>query len=269
MISSKYSNPFIAERNLELVLSAVIAATWLHDFLPREEKRWEQIMNDLSSESYRTYRALVYEDPDFLYYFHHATPIEEISSLNIGSRPAKRFESQRIEDLRAIPWVFSWMQSRVNLPSWYGFGTAVRQFIEKSSVAPLQEMYLKWPFFQTVLDLLQMSIQKADLQIARLYAELVPEKHIREKFFNQIEKEFHQTRKMILEITQQQEILEKNHALQNSIRLRNPYVDPMSYAQTILLKRLRSSPSKDEGTALWYAVLHSVNGVSQGLRNTG
>ena len=269
VISSKYSNPFIAERNLELVLSAVIAATWLHDFLPREEKRWEQIINELSHESFRAYRALVYEDPDFLEYFHHATPIEEISSLNIGSRPAKRFESNRIEDLRAIPWVFSWMQSRVNLPSWYGFGTAVKRFLEKSPVSSLQEMYRKWPFFQTVVDLLQMSIQKADLQIARLYAELVPEKHIREKFFRQIEKEFHQTGKMILEITQQQEILEKNPALQNSIRLRNPYVDPMSYAQVILLKRLRSSPSKEEANALWYAVLHSINGVSQGLRNTG
>lgn len=269
VISSKYSNPFIAERNLELVLSAVIAATWLQDFFPREEKRWEEIMGELAEESYRAYRELVYGDPDFLHYFHHATPIEEISSLNIGSRPAKRFESQRIEDLRAIPWVFSWMQSRVNLPGWYGFGTAVKRFLEKNPVTSLQEMYRKWPFFQTVVDLLQMSIQKADLQIARLYAHLVPEKNIREKFFGQIEKEFYRTRKVILEITGQAEILEKNQALQNSIRVRNPYVDPMSYAQVILLERLRNSPSKEEGNSLWYAVLHSVNGVSQGLRNTG
>jgi len=269
VISSKYSNPFIAERNLELVLSATVAATWLHDFAVKEEKKWEKVMDELSRESLRAYRALVYEDPDFLHYFHHATPIEEVSSLNIGSRPARRFESRRIEDLRAIPWVFSWMQSRVNLPSWYGFGAAVRRFLEKSSLAPLQEMYRRWPFFQTLVDLIEMSIQKADLQIARLYAGLVPEKKIRDKFFSRVEEEFHRTRKVILEITGEEEILDKNYALQNSIRLRNPYVDPMSYAQVTLLERLRKSSSKEEESALWYAVLHSINGVSQGLRNTG
>lgn len=271
VISSKYSNPFIAERNLELVLSAVVAATWLRRPVPRQERKWEQIMDELSRESYRAYRALVYEEPEFLAYFHHATPIEEVSSLHIGSRPARRFESQRIEDLRAIPWVFSWMQSRATLPSWYGFGTAVEQFFEKSSAIDLREMYQRWPFFQTLVDLMQMSMQKADLPIARLYASLVPDTGIRNKFLGRIEEEFFRSRKMILEITGQEELLDRNYALQNSIRLRNPYVDPISYAQVILLDRLRRSPRKEEKgkDAVWYAVLLSINGVAQGLRNTG
>ncbi len=265
VISSKYANPFIAERNLELVLSAVIAATWMHKPLPQEEAKGEKAMEELSGASFRTYRSLVYDDPDFLKYFHYATPIEEVSSLNIGSRPARRFESQRIEDLRAIPWVFSWMQSRVNLPSWYGFGTAV----ERSGRAELGEMYRRWPFFQTLVDLMQMSMQKADLSIARLYAGLVPDGGIRKKFFSRIEEEFLRTRRVILGITGQQELLERNYALQNSIRLRNPYVDPISYAQAILLERFRKSSEEKDREAIWYAIHLSVNGVSQGLRNTG
>lgn len=272
VISSKYSNPFIAERNIELVISAVIEATWLRERTGKEEKRWEAVMESLSRESYRAYRSLVYEDEDFLSFFQWATPIEEVSSLNIGSRPARRTESLRIEDLRAIPWVFSWMQSRMNLPSWYGFGSAVERLSEEpqgSSLKVLREMYRKWPFFQTLVDLMQMSVQKADLAIARLYAGLVPDRRIREKFFQRIEEEYSETRKAILEITGQKEILENNYTLQNSIRLRNPYVDPMSYAQVILLERLRNSPKAGEEEALWRAVLLSINGVSQGLRNTG
>ena len=269
VISSKYSNPFIAERNLELVISAVIEASWLGSKASKEEKNWERVMDELSRESYRVYRSLVYEDKDFLIYFHNATPIEEVSSLNIGSRPARRVETERIEDLRAIPWVFSWMQSRVTLPSWYGVGSAVKRLLETSSVEILQQMYQKWPFFQSVIDLTQMSIQKGDLQIARLYAGLVPEKAVRGRVFGLIEEEYLRTRKAILEITQQREILENNYALQNSIRLRNPYVDPISYAQAILLGRLRNSKDPEGRQGLERAVLLSINGVAQGLRNTG
>jgi len=280
VISSKYSNPYIAERNLELVLAAVIEATWFRRPDPKDEKKWEVAMEELAEDSYQSYRSLVYDDPDFLTYFRHAAPIQEVSNLNIGSRPARRLESERIEDLRAIPWVFSWMQSRVTLPGWYGFGQAVEKFVGRGEVSPpvrigrqdraptLQDMYRRWPFFQTLVDFMQMSIQKADLGIARLYAELVPDLRIQEKFFSRIGEEHARTRKAILEITQQEEILDNNYTLQNSIRLRNPYVDPMSYSQVILLDRLRNSPKKDED-ALWYAVMLSVNGVSQGLRNTG
>ena len=269
VISSKYSNPLIAERNLDLVISAVIEATWFRRSAPRDEKKWEKIMETLAQESYKTYRTLVYEDKDFLIYFLESTPIEEISSLNIGSRPARRVETERIEDLRAIPWVFSWMQSRVTLPSWFGFGAAVKRFLEISPLSDLREMYQKWPFFQTLVDFTQMSIQKADIRIARLYANLVRDKGVRERIFSVIEGEYLETRKAILEITQQQEILEKNFTLQNSIRLRNPYVDPMSYSQVNLLDRLRNSPKEKDRDILWRAVLLSINGVAQGLRNTG
>ena len=269
VISSKYSDPYIAERNLELVISAVIEATWFQRSVSKQEKKWEKIMDVLSHKSFRAYRSLVYEDPGFLDYYRHSTPIGEISSLNLGSRPARRMESERIEDLRAIPWVFSWMQSRVTLPSWYGFGTAVEEFLKTSSIALLQEMYHKWPFFQTLVELTQMSIQKGDLRIARLYADLVPQAQTREKFFKLIEEEYVRTRRTLLQITQQKEMLERNYALQNSIRLRNPYVDPMSYAQAILLKRWRNHPKEKDKDGLWRAIHLTINGVAQGLRNTG
>lgn len=270
VISSKYSNLHIAERNLELVLSAVIEATWLRPRASKEEKKWESEIAGLSEDSFRSYRALVYDDRDFLNFYQHATPIEEVSAHNIGSRPARRTGTKHIEDLRAIPWVFSWTQARVTLPSWYGFGTALGRFVEKNSSAGLREMYRDWPFFQTVIDLMQMSVQKSDFGIARLYAGLVPEARIRKKFFTRLEEEYEQVRKIILEITEQRDLLEQNYALQNSIRLRNPYVDPISYAQVILLERLRkSAPARDSGDGLWYAVLLSINGVAHGMRNTG
>lgn len=269
VVSSKYSNPFMAERNLELVLTAVIEATWLRPDASKEEKKWQGIMDELSEKSYRAYQALVYDDKDFIEFYRHATPIEEISNLNIGSRPARRVQTERIEDLRAIPWVFSWMQSRVTLPGWYGFGQAARTFLEKGSASVLREMYHRWPFFQTLVDFMQMSTQKADLPIGHLYAGLVPDKRIRENCFRLIEEEFNRTIKVILEITQQKEILENNYTLLNSIKLRNPYVDPMSYAQVILLDRLRNSPKEKDEDALWRAVCLSINGVAQGLRNTG
>lgn len=270
VISSKYSNPFIAERNLELVISAVVEASWLRGRALKQERNWEAMIEGLSRESHRAYQALVYKDTDFLTYFRHATPIQEVSSLNLGSRPARRGESERIEDLRAIPWVFSWMQSRVTLPSWYGLGVAVEKFLgTPSPAAALQEMYQKWPFFQTVIDFAQMSIQKGDLSIARLYAGLVPDRRVRDKIFGLIQREDLRTCRAILEIARQEEILERNYALQNSIRLRNPYVDPMSYAQVILLERLRNSGKENELDALWRAVMLSINGVAQGLRNTG
>ncbi|MBI2167325.1 MAG: phosphoenolpyruvate carboxylase [Candidatus Omnitrophica bacterium] len=268
VISSKYSNPYIAERNIELVLSAVLEASWLRQRPAREEEKWEKTIEALSRESYRAYRSLVYEDPGFPEYFRSATPIEEISAHHIGSRPARRVESSRIEDLRAIPWVFSWMQSRTILPSWFGLASALGR-TEKVSLQDLREMYRRWPFFRTLIDFMQMSMQKADFRIASLYAGLVPDAKIREKIFSRLEEEYARTLKILLEVTGQKEILDNYYALQNSIRLRNPYVDPMSYAQVILLDRLRRSPDEKEKDALWRAVLFSINGVAQGLRNTG
>ena len=272
VISSKYANPSIAERNLELVISAVLAATALEtEFSPPKRKRWEEAMEELSESAYRIYRQLVYESEGFLEYYTQSTPIEEVSRLNIGSRPARRHENTKIKDLRAIPWVFSWMQSRQTAPGWYGFGSAFNHYLAMKSMvglALLREMYQEWPFFSALVDFMQMSMQKADIPIARHYADLVKNDSLRKNFFSRITKEFEATTQAILSITQQSEILENAYALQHSIRLRNPYVDPLSYAQVLLLKKLRESDPRHRED-LERAVLLSINGVAHGLRNTG
>lgn len=270
VISSKYSNPFIAERNLELVISAVIAATLFHSESSSQMPQWEQIMSELSQTAFQTYRDLV-TAPDFMTYFRESTPIDEISRLNIGSRPALRKQAGGLSDLRAIPWVFSWMQSRQTIPGWYGFGSAVDHYLavkNMAGVSALQAMYQEWPFFKAVVDFMQMSTQKADMHIGRYYAGLVKDEPVRSRLMNLINKEFDSTIQAILLITRQKEILEKTYTLQHSIRLRNPYVDPLSYAQVILLKELRKGNSKQQ-EELERAVLLSINGVAHGLRNTG
>ncbi len=271
VISSKYANPLIAERNLELVISAVLAASAQNDKAPEKSRRWEEVMQELSDAAYREYRKLVVETPGFYEYYRESTPIEEVARLNIGSRPARRVSGGGIEDLRAIPWVFSWMQSRQTIPGWYGFGGAVNQFLEgKSLQGPsiLREMYQEWPFFRALVDFMQMSTQKADMHISRRYAGLVKDAALRDKFFGMISREYDATIEAILLITQQKEILDNSYALQHSIRLRNPYVDPLNYAQAALLEALRK-PDARSREELERAVLLSINGVAHGLRNTG
>lgn len=275
VISSKYSNPFIAERNLELVLTAVLAATLMDEEPPADFTDWENIMSELSEAAYEAYRDLI-GLPRFPEYFRESTPLEEVSRLNIGSRPASRKQEFNIKDLRAIPWVFSWMQSRHTIPGWYGFGSAFRRLIPETSGAKLQElrqMYRQWPFFRALIDFMQMSAQKADMHIARHYAGLVRDETLRKEIFGRIVEEFEWTREAILEITEQKEILENSYALKHSIRLRNPYVDPLTYAQVILLAKFRRH---GEGAAasqtredIERAVHLSINGVAHGLRNTG
>lgn len=272
VISSKYSNPFIAERNLELVISATVAASLLEEKAPAQRSRWEETMEFLSQEALKTYRELVDGTGDFMQYYSESTPIREISRMNIGSRPASRTASQNFSDLRAIPWVFSWMQSRQTVPGWFGFATAVERYLQKERpkrLRRLREMYKRWPFFRAVVDFMQMSTQKADMHIARHYANLVKNKKPREHYFGMIKKEYDLTREVILAITQQKEILENAYALQHSIRLRNPYVDPLSYAQVILLKQARGGQKKKNREEVERAVLLSVNGVAHALRNTG
>ena len=272
VISSKYANPLTAERNLELVISAVLAATELDFDQEPKRKRWEEVMQEISDAAYEAYRQFVYDTEGFLEYYEKSTPINEVSRLNIGSRPAKRRESMKIEDLRAIPWVFSWMQSRQTVPGWYGFGYAFNRFLALKSMAglgTLREMYQEWPFFKAIVDFMQMSTQKADMHIARHYADLVENEDLRKKFFGMVTSEFDATIQAILSITQQEEILEKSYALQHSIQLRNPYVDPLSYAQVTLLEKLRSLSDSRQREELERAVLLSINGVAHGLRNTG
>ncbi len=265
MIYSKYSNPFLAERNLELMLSAMIENELLREPVTVQTE-WIKTVETLSELSYKAYRALVYEDPDFETFFNQSTPIQEIQGLNIGSRPARRVAgSMHIEDLRAIPWGFSWTQSRYTLPGWYGFGSALRQWTGSKDL--LRQMYQRWPFFKAQIDFMEMIAQKADMHIARCYAELVENEAIREHIFSQIEEEYKWLHEGILGVTGENATLQNNPTLQTSIVLRNPYVDALSYFQITLLKEWRASGRTRED--LKRAVLLSINGVANGMRNTG
>ena len=272
MIYSKYGNPYIAERNLELVISAMIEAELLRDPVePRAE--WVEAVEAISGLSYKAYRQLVYENPDFASFFDQATPIHEIQELNIGSRPARRDSaSTRIEDLRAIPWGFSWTQSRYTLPGWYGFASAVGQWLADTQangqrLELLRQLYARWPFFKAQVDFMEMSAQKADMHIARRYAELVEDPRVRATIFDRIEQEHRSFTEVVKLITGQTEGLQNNKTLQASIRLRNPYVDALSYFQISLLKAWRQTGRSRED--LKRAVLLSINGIANGMRNTG
>ncbi|MEX1276028.1 MAG: phosphoenolpyruvate carboxylase, partial [Bacteroidota bacterium] len=245
----------------------------------KEEDAWVGILNDIAAHAYTRYREIVYEDSRFMDYFTEATPVREISLMNIGSRPAKRVESDRLEDLRAIPWVFGWMQSRHVIPGWLGAGTGIRAFLnaegnagkkKKQRLALLKTMYNEWPPFRTLLDNIQMIMAKADLGIARHYAGLVKPEEFGETVFQELKLEFELTQEMILLVTGQKAILDHNPTLQRSIQLRNPYVDPMSYIQIEILHRLRADgASEGDRKALEQVAFLSINGIAAGLRNTG
>jgi len=272
MIYNKYGNPYLADRNLELMISAMIEADLLSD--PREpEPLWVQTVEHLSETAMTAYRQLVYNDPRFATFFQQATPIHEIQELNIGSRPARRQAgSTRIEDLRAIPWGFSWTQSRFTLPGWFGFASAIREWFDVprdtvSRVDVLRDMYARWPFFKAQVDFMEMSAAKADMHIARRYADLVEDPAVREPVFQRIAWEHRTLAEVISLVTGEKSLLHNNRTLQQSIQLRNPYVDALSYFQISLLKEWRSSGrTRDD---LKRAVLLSINGVANGMRNTG
>ena len=227
------------------------------------------MLDRLADASYRHYRTLIYDNPEFLLYFEQATPIKEIAQLKIGSRPSRRGTSSNIDELRAIPWVFSWMQSRHTLPGWYGMGLAVQEELEKrpEQLATLKTMYEKWPFWRTLIDNVQMILAKADLMIARLYADLLDDQVLAARTFSQIEEAHQQSVRIICQITGQSALLERMPILQKSIQSRNPYVDPLSLIQLVLLRRLRTGGNPDED--LQTAVLESINGVASALKNTG
>lgn len=270
VISDRYANAAIAHRHLEQLVDAVLLSSGKRPSLQQEDA-WGRIMEALGERAYQAYRELV-EHPNFLTYFHEATPIDQIAQLNIGSRPAKRRETEGIDDLRAIPWVFAWTQSRVNLPGWYGLGTALQAWLHdgdrEDRRQQLSDMYLRWPFFRTVIDNAQMSLRKADMTIMSLYSTLTDET-VRESVFDTIRDEYRRTEEMILTITGYNDLLDNEPWLQRSIRLRNPYVDPLNYMQVALLKRLLAEPQPDNVGELRDAVLVSVNGVAAGVRNTG
>ena len=272
VIGSKYANPEIGRRNLETLVAATLEATLLQPTKPATAAFLEAAAT-LSSNSMAAYRALVYETPGFTEYFFSSTPIREIAELNIGSRPASRKASQRIEDLRAIPWGFSWGQCRLTLPGWYGFGSAVQTFIQGGSAAEvkertalLQKMVKQWPFFRTLLSNMDMVMAKSDLALASRYSELVSDARLRKKIFAAIEAEWHLTAQALSTITGEKNRLANNSALQRSIRHRVPYIDPLHHLQVELVRRYREGKADER---VQRGIHISINGIAAGLRNTG
>ena len=270
VISTRYANLALARRHLEQLVNAVLLTAGKRPHFAQEEV-WAQRMGSLSDVAFRKYRALVTR-PGFLTYFHEATPIDHIGALNIGSRPARRKATQDISDLRAIPWVFAWTQSRVNLPTWYGVGTALEAWCadgqDAAKLAELREMYRQWPLFGTMLDNVQMGLAKADMAIAALYAELTDEA-TRTAVFADILDEFQRAARLVLLVVAEDQLLAKEPVVRRSIKVRNPYVDPMNYIQVALLHKLKTEHDAERRHQLTAAVLSSVNGIAAGLQNTG
>ena len=291
IISSRYSSIELALRNLEQIVNAVLLASSplldetpvtptdadmrVHQVSPRSiPSEWGAIMADISQASLAAYRGLVYETPGFIDYWKTATPIEEIKRLRIGSRPAaRRGGLEGVEHIRAIPWVFSWMQSRFNLPGWFGLGAglACLHCDEAHTLNQLRAMYAAWPFFRAVLDNAELSLSKADMQIASLYDELVPDRNLARKIFNGIQSEYNRTVDVILAIKGRNELMEAEPDIRHSIQVRNPYVDPLNYLQVDLLRRLRALPEPEGEAAqeIREVVVLTINGIAAGLRNTG
>jgi phosphoenolpyruvate carboxylase len=279
MISDRYLDPRTAYRHLEQVINAVLRAGF-PETVQQPDPAWIAAMEQIATTARTAYRNLIYDDQEFLRYFRQATPIAEISRLRIGSRPASRTNSDRIEDLRAIPWVFSWMQSRHTLPGWFGLGSGLAAFVGAGAgeggavpttppLTLLREMHRAWPFFNTLLGNAQLIIAKADLGIARRYADLVPDAALADRMYAIVEAEYHRTVRMICAVAEIDDILAAQPVLQRAIRQRNPYVDPLSYIQIELLRRLRSGADPVTEDELATAVLMSINGIAAGLKNTG
>ena len=265
IINEKYGLRGIALRTLEQVTGSVALATALPRHRGNDEPEWHEIMDVIAAESRRAYRELIYDTPEFYSYFRDATPIDLIERMRIGSRPSSRRSQSGIGDLRAIPWVFSWTQARFVLPGWYGFGTGLQRAAEKFDDATFRRMFGEWYFMRALTADAEMVLAKADLGIAELYSQLAGPLH--DRFFPIIRGEYERTRELILEYSEHESLLEGDTTLQRAIMLRNPYVDPMSLLQVDLLARWRASGRKED--ALFSALLASVNGIAQGLQNTG
>ena len=280
VIGSKYANPEIGRRNLETLVAATLEATLLQPTKSATQP-FLKAAAELSQSSMAAYRKLVYETPGFTEYFFDSTPIREIAELNIGSRPASRKATQQIEDLRAIPWGFSWGQCRLTLPGWYGFGSAVEAFLlqddaaavktagrnaPKDKAVMLQQMYKQWPFFKTLLSNMDMVMAKSDLALASRYSELVSDTRLRKKIFTAIEAEWHRTASALAMITGDKQRLATNAALQRSMRHRFPYIDPLHHLQVELVRRYRAGQTDER---VQRGIHISINGIAAGLRNTG
>jgi phosphoenolpyruvate carboxylase len=269
IISSKYSNAEVGRHNLEILAAATLEASLLQPKHSAPRGEYITAMEEISALAYTAYRNLVYETDGFEDYFWASTVISEISTLNIGSRPASRTKTRKIEDLRAIPWVFSWAQCRLMLPGWYGFGTAVNAWIAKhpkESVGFLRELYREWPFFQTLLSNMDMVLSKSSIAIASRYAELVPDHKLRATIFERIRAEWHGSIDALLKIMGHERLLQDNPLLERSIRNRFPYLDPLNHVQVELLKAHRAQNADEQ---VLRGIQLTINGISAGLRNSG
>jgi phosphoenolpyruvate carboxylase len=272
VIAARYSNSDLAHRHLEQLVNAVLLASSPIRADDKEQGvlvAWRKAMGVMADAAWYAYRGLVYETPGFLDFWQTATPIDEIARMHIGSRPTARREGTlEFEAVRAIPWVFSWMQSRFNLPGWYGLGSGLQAGLP---LTRLQEMYAGWPFFRALLDNVELSLLKADLDIAHLYAGLVPDQSLSEHIMGLIQAEYERTRSAVLAIAGHQELLDGDPIIQRSVFLRNPYVDPLNYIQVEILRRLRALPDPESAVArdLHHVIIVTINGIAAGLRNTG
>jgi phosphoenolpyruvate carboxylase len=269
IISSKYSNADVGRNNLEVLAAATLEASLLQPKHSAPSAEYLRAMEQLSALAFKAYRGLVYETEGFAEYFWASTVITEIATLNIGSRPASRKKTREIEDLRAIPWVFSWAQCRLMLPGWYGFGSAVETWIKEhpdKGMPFLKELYREWPFFRTLLSNMDMVLAKSSIAIASRYAELVPDVALRESIFDRIRREWHSSIETLLNIMGQERLLQSNPLLERSIRNRFPYLDPLNHVQVELLKEHRAQNPDD---AVLRGIQITINGISAGLRNSG
>ncbi|MBM7552602.1 phosphoenolpyruvate carboxylase [Thalassobacillus pellis] len=273
VLSSRYLIRDIAYRSLEQAASTLVEGAAQvskeSEQAHHREETWENAMEEIAEVSLKKYQSLVFGDADFLTYFNEATPLQELSELNIGSRPMKRKDSSKFENLRAIPWVFAWTQNRQLIPAWYAAGTGLASYVGQSEkhLEHLQQMYHNWPFFRSTIDNLQMALTKADIQTAKEYIELVNDRELGERIFNNVLEEYNKTKDILLEITGAQELLDHQPTIQDSVKLRNPYVDPLNFLQVELIKELRdSNVSSDD---LMTEVLLTISGIAAGLRNTG
>ncbi len=271
MLSAKFSLPEIAHRELELTTSAALVTTLDRsaDEQPERQQRFEAVVAEMAEVSTAAYRGLVYGDADFADFFHTVTPVREVSRLQLGSRPAKRKATARIEDFRAIPWVFSWTQSRAVLPAWFGLGTALEHARERHGVELLRAMERDWPYFAALISNAEMACVKADLDIARRYAELCSDAEVRDRVWGTIEAEFRRTVREIGAVCDEERLLDREPILQRAIARRNPFIDPLSFVQLELLRRLRAPGGDPDDPGLVRASLLAINGIAGGLRNTG
>jgi phosphoenolpyruvate carboxylase len=269
VINFKYSDPALAQRNLELMVAASLDALTRTGLIESTaEAVWEEALEEMSATAFACYRQSIADNPDILPYFELATPVRELELARIGSRPSRRGQSRSLDDLRAIPWGFGWIQSRLLVPAWFGVGTAIEKFAARGEGERelLRTMMRRFPFFFDLVRNVEMALAKVDLPLARQYASLVTDDGLRERVFALLVDEFRRTRRMVLDVTGQSRLLETNPDLAHSLRLRNPYVDPMSLIQIELLRRKRRGEESEE---LNYVLAATINGIAAGLRNTG